>query len=307
MMTPYKEIKDYQTCLFEKFSSSQDEERFERYQHSIGVMKKAIELIDLYHLPVDKNKAMIAGILHDYAKLLTKSEFEDIVLRHALPLSVLDSSPKVWHALLGRWVVEDELDIHDEEILSAIEFHTTGKKQMTPLQEVIFLSDYIEDQRQGKMYEKVRNIAMKDYKKAIAIMLEDTITYVRSRNLPLHPYTLEAYEDYKKYKKEVHGKLEEVLETIDRNLVENIMVYDVRNFSSLCDYVIVTTALSETQMFAAIHYLSEDFILRGIEKGHGWSLVDLGDIVVHLFLKEDRELYGLDRLYINIPKVSIQK
>ena len=131
------DIQYYQNKLFEKFSLSNNEERFERYQHSIGVMKKALELVDLYNLPISKEKVQIAAILHDYAKFLSNEEFENIVLKHGLPMDILETSPKVWHALLGRWAVEEELDIHDEEILSAIEFHTTGKKEMTPLEEII--------------------------------------------------------------------------------------------------------------------------------------------------------------------------
>ena len=85
------------------------------------------------------------------------------------------------------------------------------------------------------------------------------------------------------------------------------MVYDVRNRTPLYDYVIVTTSLSPRQMDAGINYLKEAFNASRVEKGETWSLIDLRDVIVHIFNEEDRQHYGIDKLYVGLPFRSIIK
>ena len=57
-------------------------------------------------------------------------------------------------------------------------------------------------------------------------------------------------------------------------------------------------------MEACVSYLRDDFDLKGAEIGEGWTLIDLGDIIVHVFTNDDREKYGLDKLYSALPIVE---
>ena len=58
----------------------------------------------------------------------------------------------------------------------------------------------------------------------------------------------------------------------------------------LFDYFIITTALSQKQMKAAANYIKTEFEVRNIEEGEAWTLVDLNDVIVHLFLEEEKNL-----------------
>ena len=57
-------------------------------------------------------------------------------------------------------------------------------------------------------------------------------------------------------------------------------------------------------MQACINYLKDDFEIRGAEIGDSWSLIDLNDVIIHIFKEEERERYGIDRLYASFPKLK---
>lgn len=299
------DLEFYKNKLLEKYKEKIDEEMYERYEHSLNVSKMCVELIDRLHLDIDQDKARLAGLIHDYAKFVSKAEYENLILEEGLDTSLLDKPKKVWHALIGRYVVEKELDIHDEEILSAIEFHTTGKENMAPLEEVLFVSDFIEVGRKGIAFERARELAFVNIKRAICYILDNTIKSVLERGLPLDSLTTNAYRYYKKYKKlDGDNKLENVLECINRNLVKDVVIYDMRDRSPLYDYAIVATSSSNKQMQAALTYLREEFVINGSELADGWTLIDLGDIILHIFTEDDREKYSLDKLYATLPIVE---
>lgn len=298
-------LEYYKNRLLEKYKEKNDEEMYERYEHSLNVSKMCVELIERLNLNIDKDKARLAGLIHDYAKFVTKDEYENLILEEGLDTSLLDKPKKIWHALIGRYVVEKELDIHDEDILSAIEFHTTGKDNMTPLEEVLFVSDYIEVGRVGITFERARELAFVNIKRAICYILDNTIKCVIDRGLPLDGLTTNAYRYYKKYKKlNGENKLENVLECINRNLVKDVIIYDMRDRSPLYDYAIVATSSSNKQMQAALSYLREEFEIKGSELADGWTLIDLGDILLHIFTADERLKYSLDKLYATIPTVE---
>lgn len=276
-----------------------------RFNHSLGVCDMTVELIKIHNLPVDMNKAKIAAILHDYAKYSPFEEFEAVAKAYHKEDILKDEYKKVWHALLGRYIVADDLGIDDEEILSAIETHSTGNKDMSVLQEVIYLADCVEEGRTDEYFTNIRKIAKKNYKKAIAIFLHDTISFVaKDPTKSLHPYTLAALADYKKYLLSGDTKYEQVLSALDHNLIKDVKVYDARATSPYFDYIIVATTLSNRQMQACLNYLKDDFEIRGAEVGEAWSLIDLNDVIVHIFKEEERERYGIDRLYASLPQLN---
>lgn len=186
-----KTPKEYEVLLWKKYQTSDDEEVGERYRHSLSVAKKALELIDRFHLSPDRTKAEIAGILHDYAKFETIDTYRRIVGEYHLDPKLLENSPKILHALLGSWVIRKELGVEDEEILEAIRLHTTGSLNMTELDEVIFLADFIEDTREGEYFDEAKQAALSDFHRAIAEKIR--------RRLEKEPNDLMSQQMYEKY------------------------------------------------------------------------------------------------------------
>lgn len=295
----------YKEKLLLKYKEQNNEEMYERYEHSINVSKMCVELIERLHLNIDIEKAKIAGILHDYAKFCTKDEFEIVVLQYGLDTNMLNKSYKIWHALLGRYIVEKELDIHDEEILSAIQFHTTGKANMSSLEELLFVCDFIEIGRIGEQFSKARDIAFVNLKKAIFYILDYSFKYIVERGFVVDDLTRDALDYYRRYKNYHYGeKLDNVLECINKNLVKDVVIYDMRERSPLYDFAIVCTSASTRQMQAAYSYLRDDFAIKGAEFSDSWTLIDLGDILLHIFTDEERKKYGLDKLYAGVPIIE---
>ena len=82
-------------------------------------------------------KAGLAGLLHDYAKKLSDQEFLDLIDRYQLDPDLKNWGNNVWHGMVGIYKIQEDLDLHDLEILRAIEIHTVGADQMTDLDKVI--------------------------------------------------------------------------------------------------------------------------------------------------------------------------
>ena len=299
------DLELYKNKLLEKYKEKNDDEMYERYEHSLNVCKYMEKLINHHKINIDKDKALLTAILHDYAKFYTMDEYEQLVLEYNLDSYVLSAPRKILHSLLGRYAVNKELNIDDEEILSAIEYHTTGKENMTLLQELLFISDFCEDGREGNIFENARNISLVDIKKCVFYILDYKIKYTLERGLPLDPNTQVAFRFYKRFKNlNSDNKLDNVLECINKNLVKDVVIYDMTSRHPLYDYVIVSTTSSYRQMEACVSYLKDDFDLKGAEISEGWTLIDLGDIIVHVFTNDDREKYGLDKLYSSLPIVE---
>ena len=295
----------FKNKILDKYKEKNDEEMYERYTHVLNVAKFCGQLVDVHKLDVDKEKAILTGLLHDYAKFYSDEEFEELVLEFGVDSYVLSSHKKVWHALLGRYAVQKDFDINDEEILSAIEYHTTGKENMSLLQEILYISDYCEEGRKGNVFDKARDLAFVDMKKCIYFILDNKIKHILDRGFPLDDITQRAYRFYKKYKNlKSDNRLEAVLECINRNLVTDINIFDLSAHHPLYDYVIISNATSNRQMEACVSYLRDEFEIKGAEIAQGWTLIDLGDIILHVFSKEDREKYGLDKLYSHLPVVE---
>ena len=194
------DLELYKNKLLEKYKEKNDDEMYERYEHSLNVCKYMEKLINHHKINIDKDKALLTAILHDYAKFYTMDEYEQLVLEYNLDSYVLSAPRKILHSLLGRYAVNKELNIDDEEILSAIEYHTTGKENMTLLQELLFISDFCEDGREGNIFENARNISLVDIKKCVFYILDYKIKYTLERGLPLDPNTQVAFRFYKRFK-----------------------------------------------------------------------------------------------------------
>lgn len=161
-------LEEYKKILWNKFQESGSPRAESRYRHSLGVLKKALEIKKTFNLPVDEHKLMVAALLHDYAKFTTKEEYAEILKENHLNRQLLETSPKIWHSILGGYVVQKELGINDPEILDAIRDHTLGGSSMSLLSEIIFLADYTDETREGEYFREAKALSKVDFHQAIA-------------------------------------------------------------------------------------------------------------------------------------------
>lgn len=190
---------DYINLLYKKLKSSGSDNYLKRFNHSIGVAVTCIEIAKSNNVSLDLNKLFIAGLLHDYSKYTSISEYESLLEKYSLNKDVLKENKKVLHGICGYLVVLDELNITDEDILNAIKYHVFGNDSMSAYEEIVYLSDFVEPNRKGDFYDKIRKYAYNDYKKAIAIATKELIDYLESLNESIHTNAYLTFESYKKY------------------------------------------------------------------------------------------------------------
>lgn len=107
--------------------------------------------------------------------------------------------------------------------------------------------------------------------------------------------------------------LNRVLKILEKAIVKDIIVYDVQSITPYYDYAIVASVNSNRQGAATINYLKKDMqefpgIVKSVSTSNesGWFLIDLNEIVVHIFVGEERTKYNLDGLYFHLPKKIIE-
>lgn len=168
-----------------------------RYNHTVGVAYTAGSLAAIYGEDVEK--AMIAGMLHDSAKCMTSRKRIDICNKNQIPVSELEyRNPFLLHAKVGRYIAKEKYGIDDEDVLNAIEFHTTGRPGMSTLEKILYIADYIEPHRnQATNLLEIRKSAYNDLDKTLVMILHDTLSYLRSAGNEIDQLTQDTYDYYK--------------------------------------------------------------------------------------------------------------
>ena len=181
--------------LRKKMEKIQDAKRFE---HTLGVEFTSAALAMRYGAPV-KN-AQIAGLLHDCAKCLTNEERLSICRKNKIPMSELEKeNPFLLHAKVGAYLAKEEYGVKDQDILNAIHNHTTGRPNMSLLEKIVFIADYIEPGRKhASNLDEVRELAFEDLEKALIKILSDILKYLDSGNGDVDPMTRKTLEYYTK-------------------------------------------------------------------------------------------------------------
>ncbi|HEY9765465.1 MAG TPA: bis(5'-nucleosyl)-tetraphosphatase (symmetrical) YqeK [Chroococcales cyanobacterium] len=147
------------------------------------------------HFGLDSEKAALAGLLHDCAREIPPNRMLQIAHEKGITLYPLDEEkPTVrLHGLLAAEIAREELGIEDEEILKAISSHTLGSLDMTPLEQVIFLADWIEPGRtEHPGLAEVRELAYHSLALATRKAMDFTLLYLIEREEPIHPLAVEA-------------------------------------------------------------------------------------------------------------------
>lgn len=162
-----------------------------RVRHVLGVEEEAIRLARKYG--ADEDKARIAALLHDCTKRLSLEEQLALCERYGVALDELERKEvKLLHAKTGAAIAREVFGV-DEAICHAIEWHTTGRADMTLLEKVLYLADYIEPNRHFEGVDTLRKAVYADLDQGLRLGLKMSIEELQERGGPVHPKTLEAY------------------------------------------------------------------------------------------------------------------
>lgn len=168
-----------------------------RFVHTIGVSYTSCSLAMRYG--IDINKAFLAGFLHDVAKGIEDSKLIDFCKENNVDIpEVCYLKPFLLHGPAGRVIAKNMLGIDDEDILSAIEFHTTGRPGMSLLEKIVFVADYIEPGRnKAPNLEYIRKLAFENIDSCVIKILEDTFSYLNDADGIIAPMAKDALSYYK--------------------------------------------------------------------------------------------------------------
>ena len=188
-------MAEYDLKLLQK--QMKEELSDDRYEHTLGVMYTAESLAMRYG--VDMTKAAVAGLLLDCAKCIPNVQKIKICKKHDIEISEMEEkNPSLLHAKLGAYMAEEVYGINDPEILSAIRWHTTGKPDMSMLDIIIYMADYIEPNRdKAPDLKEIRKLSFENIEEALYRVLEGTLNYLSDRPETIDPMTKVSYDFYK--------------------------------------------------------------------------------------------------------------
>lgn len=168
-----------------------------RYEHTLGVAYTAAALAMRHG--GDMEQAYLAGLLHDSAKYLTDEKLIEKCEKYGLPVSKEERShPDLLHAKVGAYFAEYKYGIKDEAICHAICYHTTGCPDMPLLNQIIYVADFIEPNRdKAPRLDYFRRLAFEDVTRCTYEILENTITYLKGKGGSMDSTTVKAYESLK--------------------------------------------------------------------------------------------------------------
>ncbi len=173
----------------------------DRFDHTLGVAYTAASMAFVHGADVEK--AFIAGFLHDCAKCMSHDEQIKICEKHNIDITDVERrNPSLLHAKVGMYLARTRYDVYDTEILNAIRWHTTGREDMSLLEKIIYIADFIEPNRKPlEGLPVIRKEAFEDLDRCLAHILHDSVIYLQTIGKECDDATMNAYEFYKKYYK----------------------------------------------------------------------------------------------------------
>ncbi len=165
-----------------------------RFIHSLNVADSAKELAHLYGC--DEEKAYTAGLLHDVMKNASEEEQLNVINKAGWQLTDCEkANNKLWHAIAGAAFMKTELGIADNELIEAVRYHTTARKNMSVLEKVIYVADFVSADRNYPEVDEVRKASRESLEKAMMLGLEFCIQEIAKRRQILHPDSVDAYNE----------------------------------------------------------------------------------------------------------------
>ena len=165
-----------------------------RYQHTLNVRRMAVKLAKRWG--ADPEKAALAALLHDTAKELPREEMLQILKDNAIMAENAQNRPSpVWHGICAAILAQTQWGVEDEEVLSAIRCHTTGKPGMSLLDEIVFLADMTSAERDYPEVDYLRKLEKEDIHRAMREALEMNLHWLEESGKPVDEETRAALED----------------------------------------------------------------------------------------------------------------
>lgn len=167
-----------------------------RIAHVAGCESEAVSLARRWG--ADEELAAEAAILHDITKRLSLKEQLILCEKYDIITDTLEAkSEKLLHSKTGAAVAADMFGV-SAQVENAIRWHTTGKPDMTKLEKIIYLADYIEPTRDFEGVETLRALAYEDLDKALVLGFEMSLEDLKSYGVPPHKNTIDALEHYRR-------------------------------------------------------------------------------------------------------------
>ena len=180
--------------------------RPKRVKHTFGVADTAEQLGILYSagdeaLPI---RARLAGLFHDCAKYFTDDEQIALCDEYGIELTKTErENPSLIHGKLGAYLAQHRYGVKDEEILSAIRVHTVGKPEMTTLEKIIYISDYIEPGRDipkaKHPLDQLRKNVKHDLDGTLIRVIENTIAFLEKNGRVIDEASLATLNYYENH------------------------------------------------------------------------------------------------------------
>lgn len=187
--------------LYENLSSTLPKKR---YIHSLGVADTALLLASRYRKlsEADARRIKLAGLLHDCAKYITGQEAVQLCESNTIPVSPVErSNSALLHGKLGAHLAKTRYGIRDTEILSAIQYHTTGRPDMGFMEKVIFIADFIEPNRnmpcEPYPLGEIRHICFQDIDRGLLCVLQNILSHLETMDV-IDNLTKTTYDYYKR-------------------------------------------------------------------------------------------------------------
>lgn len=168
-----------------------------RFQHTLGVTYTAAALAMVYDC--DLNEVQTAGLLHDCAKCISDRKKIKLCRKNNIKISDYERrNPFMLHPKLGVLIATEEFQVQDPAILNSILWHTTGKPDMTLLEKIIYISDYIEPGRdRAPNLEMIRKTAFRDLDECMFLILKDSLKYLQLSGKEIDTMSISAFEYYR--------------------------------------------------------------------------------------------------------------
>ncbi|MBS7359753.1 MAG: bis(5'-nucleosyl)-tetraphosphatase (symmetrical) YqeK [Oscillospiraceae bacterium] len=165
-----------------------------RFIHSLNVADSARELAEIYG--GDEALSYTAGLIHDCCKDMAPGLQLSYMLGNGLDLSTIEiNAHKLYHAICGSLFIQKEFGIENQDVINAVKYHTTGRKDMSLLEKIVFVADFISAERDYPDVDIMRKKAKTSLDEAIAYGLGFTIKELVDKGVPIHPNTVDAYND----------------------------------------------------------------------------------------------------------------
>lgn len=166
-----------------------------RYTHSFNVADAALKLAEKYGADIEK--AYLAGLVHDICKEVPTDEQLAMAQKCRQGIDETEQKiPALYHAAAGSWYGENVLHIHDEDILNAVRYHTTGRAGMSRLEECVYLADLISEDRTYKDVGRMRRLAFEDINGAMLEAARFTLSDVIAKGSFIPENSMQTYNYY---------------------------------------------------------------------------------------------------------------